>query len=382
MLTVAVDTGPLYGSRTGVGRAVSEILTEFERRSSEIEVLRYVVSRRAELRSGTRRLPYPAFLAMEAWARSNHPRADRHLAPARIVHGMNYVVPPVRCPRIVSVYDTWALRHPDACSPVVRRAMHVLRRNIDSGATVHASSHVTAEHLREIFPHASIHVIHLGAPRRNNINHNDNDNGIDGIDKSQGAPANSRIRLDAPFILSVGTIERRKNLPRLIEAYSRSHASREGVRLVIAGGHGDDFDAVQSTIEHLDRAVGSHIVLLGRVDDRELNELYRHAAMVAYVSLDEGFGFPILEAMSHGVPLLGSTCGSIPEIAGDAAILVDSHDVEHMTTQIDRILSDNALRDSLIDKGSTRCTAFSWAATADSLIGLYRSLAEDPRRKS
>lgn len=369
MFSVAVDTGPLYGSMTGVGRTVSGILTEFRNRTSQLDVVPYVVSRRAELSPGTRRLPIPAFLALQTWSRFDHPRADRHLVPAKVIHGTNYVVPPARLPRVVSVYDTWALRNPGSCSPMVNRSMRVLRRNIHSGAVVHTSSHATADELREFFPKAKIHVIHLGAPQ---------------FTGGKGESILSRTELSdlpleegAPYVLAVGTIERRKNFQRLIHAFSDTHAVRSGIRLVIAGSHGDDIDEVHSTIDRLRVEVRSQIVLLGRVSDLVLDALYSNATIVVYPSLDEGFGFPILEAMSHGVPVVGSNRGSIPEIAGDAAILVDPMDVEHMSFHIDQLLVDEELRGSLIRKGSLQCARFTWAATADSLIELYESLAND-----
>jgi alpha-1,3-rhamnosyl/mannosyltransferase len=121
----------------------------------------------------------------------------------------------------------------------------------------------------------------------------------------------------------------------------------------------------------------SRIVLLGRVTDLALDDLYANAAAVVYPSLDEGFGFPILEAMSHGVPVLGSNRGSIPEIAGGAAILFDPMDVEAMSESIDRIVSDEELRGSHIRKGLEQCALFTWEATADALIELYVSLIDD-----
>lgn len=369
MFTVAVDTGPLYGPITGVGRAVSGILDEYRRRQTEIHVIPYVVSRRARLQPGTRRLPYPASLALMAWSRSEHPRADLHVRPADIIHGMNYVVPPARCPRVVSVYDTWALRHPEQCSAVVNRAMNVLERNIRTGAVVHTSSHATAQDVGEIFPRAIIHVAHLGAPPFAAPEMN-----------GSHAPVNHDISLivqsKVPYILTIGTIERRKNLPRFIEAFAAYASTHRDVNLVIAGGPGNDSDAVRSTIDRLDSTLASRIVLLGRVCDHSRDVLYANAQLVAYPSLDEGFGFPILEAMAHGVPVLAADTGSIPEISGDAAVLVDPLDIDAMSGAIDRLMADDVFRRSLTERGRDRCAQFTWEKTADSLIELYRSLIE------
>lgn len=364
MLTVAVDTGPLYGPMTGVGRAVSGVLSEFRRRPTDIEVLPYVVSRRARLDPGTRRLPYPAAVAMVAWSRTGLPRADRHVGDADIVHGMNYVVPPTRRPRVVSIYDTWSLRHPESSSSVVNRAMKVLERNIRSGAVVHASSQATADDVRELFPSAIVHVAHLGAPQPVVRGHADSDRRGTGPVAVEGAP----------FILTVGTVERRKNLPRFVEAFARIHTRHPDLHLVIAGSFGNDIDVLRSTIDRLESTASSRIVLLGRVDEEMLDSLYSQARFVAYPSLDEGFGFPILEGMAHGVPVLAATRGSIPEIAGDAAMLVDPVDIDSMSQGIDRLMDDDVLRSELIARGFERCRHFPWGRTADSLIDLYRTL--------
>ena len=366
MLRVAIDTGPLHGVRTGVGRAVAETVAEFRRRQERIEVIPYVVSRRARLQPGERRLPYPAAFALSAWSRVDHPRADRHLRPAAVLHGMNYVVPPARIPRVVSVYDTWALRNPHSCSPAVSRSMDVLRRNVHSGAVIHASSHATARDLAEIFPLARIHVVHLGGPTFRDRSATD------------AAPCDigTLIGSDGPYVLAVGTVEKRKNFPMLVRAYAATRAARSGIRLVIAGSPGDDSTTLAAAVSGLDPEKRRSILVLGRVGDDELETLYRHAQIVAYPSLDEGFGFPVLEAMSLGVPVIASNRGSIPEVAGDAAELVDPMDPDAIAAGLDLLLSDSARRRDLVESGRERCRRFSWKAAADGLIQLYESLAD------
>ena len=366
MITVAVDSGPLHGSMTGIGRAVEGILEEFATRPLEISVIPYLVSRRAPLRPGTRRLPYPAAVAMRVWAHWDHPLVDRLIQPAIAIHGTNYVVPPAHVPRVVSVYDTWALRNPDSCSAVVNRAMAVLRRNIRTGAVVHTSSHATADDLSEIFPSADVRVVHLGSPRPLNVDPS--------TTQARGRVLQPLIGSDSPYVLCVGTIERRKNYPRLVDAFTRTKVARSGMRLVIAGSPGDDIEKVRSKIDALDPHRRTSIALLGRVSEQSLNFLYEHAEMLAYPSLDEGFGFPILEAMSRGIPVLGSNRGSIPEITDEAAVLVDPFDVDAMSDAIDRLAVDSSLRESLRSTGFERCRYFTWKRTADELIDLYSSL--------
>jgi hypothetical protein len=162
-LTVAIDVGALHGHRTGVGTAVHHMVHHLEHRP-DVELMPYLVSFRARPIPPQRRLPIPAALAVRAWARSDHPRADRWLAGAHVVHGPNYVVPPSGLPTVVSVYDCWSLAHPDLASPAVRRAGAVLRRAVARGAWVHVSSHATAALASDLLGTDRIAVVHLGPP--------------------------------------------------------------------------------------------------------------------------------------------------------------------------------------------------------------------------
>lgn len=368
MITVAIDTSPLFGHRTGVGRAVEGIVDSLHRHREEIEVLPYVVSLRARIPTGTRRLPYPAASAIAAWGHWNHPRPDRHLRPAEIVHGTNYIVPPSRNPRVVSVYDCWALRHPEHVAPAVTTAMGVLKRNISSGAVVHVPSQATRDAVVELFPRAHVHLAPLGAPRQPISNAETTT-----LQSSRTLPDGVR----EPYVLCVGTVEFRKNVPRLIDAFARSDLGLDNVGLVIAGAPGDDEEQVRSTIDSLDPATRNRIIRLGPVDPHTLDEVYRCARIVAYPSLDEGFGFPILEAMAYRVPVIAANRGSIPEIAGPAARLVDPLDVDDMANALEACVRDEVLRQRLIDDGITRCSAFRWETTARSLIDLYTDLMSD-----
>ena len=129
-LVVALDVGPLVGHRTGVGVVVDGLVTALAAHD-DVAILPYVLSMRARLEPGVRRLPVPAAAAHRAWGRVAHPRVDRWLAPATIVHGTNYVVPPSRLPRVVTVHDCWFLDHPeqaDAERPARRARAPASRR--------------------------------------------------------------------------------------------------------------------------------------------------------------------------------------------------------------------------------------------------------------
>src|SRR4051794_22424823 len=156
-VTVALDVSALMGSMTGVGAAVEQVVASLGERD-DVAVKPFACSFRGTLPRGTTRLPLPAAAAHRLWSRASVPRLDRWLRPAQVVHGTNYVVGPSRLPRVVSVYDCWFLRHPERASADVVRAGRVLRRAVQTGATVHASSHSTANAVRELLGAEHIEV--------------------------------------------------------------------------------------------------------------------------------------------------------------------------------------------------------------------------------
>ena len=179
-------------------------------------------------------------------------------------------------------------------------------------------------------------------------------------------PADCRISTSAPFILAVGTLERRKNMPTLVAAFGRLAREHPNVKLVMAGAVGNDADAVNRSIARLEPAIAERVIRTGPVDDAHETWLLHHARALAYPSLDEGFGFPILEAQLLGTPVVASTAGSIPEIAGAAALLSPAHDPEALAANLYWIVSNDEMYAKLVRRGHANVARFSWADTADS----------------
>ena len=354
---VAVDVGPLAGRRTGVGVAVAELTSHLGRRD-DVDLRPYLVSFRARRDAGIVRLPLPAAAAHRCWAASDHPRADRWLGDVHVVHGTNYVVPPSHLPRLVSVYDCWFLRHTDDAAPAVRRAGRILRRAVDNGAVVHTSSHATATAVRELLPRAAVHTVHLAALPLSAP-----------PEVSPIPPLTGR-----PFIVAIGTLERRKNLPRLVAAFGLLAAQEPELQLVIAGSDGDDRDAINAAVD----ALGPHahrVMFTGRIDESIRSWLLHHASALAYPSLDVGFGFPLLDAMQAGVPIVASNAGSIPEVAGDAALLCPASDTTALASNLHIALASPSVRGDLIAAGHHQLGQFSWDRCAAEMAQLYRHVA-------
>jgi glycosyltransferase involved in cell wall biosynthesis len=356
-LRIAFDTGPLHGPRTGIGSAVAALHDALAARD-DVSLSDYVLSLRAPLGAGTTRLPLPAAMAHRVWGRAALPRVDRWLGDVDLVHGTNYVVPPSRLPSVVSVYDLWFLRNPTLAAPAVRRAADVLRAAVDRGAVVHTSSGATEAAVRDLLPRAPVRTVHLGALA---------------VPASDGDAPIADLA-GRPFVVAIGTVERRKNLPRLVSAFGRVATVHRDLVLVLAGAPGDDAAATEAAIDALGPDLAPRVLRTGRIDDTSRAWLLRHATVVAYPSLDEGFGFPLLDAMQVGVPLVASTAGSIPEVAGDAALYCDALDIDSIAAALSRVIDDDAERRRLVEAGASRWVTFTWQRCADGIVDLYRSV--------
>jgi glycosyltransferase involved in cell wall biosynthesis len=368
---VALDVTPLIGVRTGVGAALADIVVALEALPHAPRLVPYALSLRArqhrsELPPGTRFVPIPAAVLLRTWTRADVPRADRWLRPAQVVHATNYLAPPSRLPTLVTVYDCSFVRYPELCTPQVRAFEPALRRAIARGVTVHTSSEFVAAEIDERFgpglrDAGRVVVVPLGVP--------------DLAPRGDLAPEVRDRIAGAPYVLAIGTLEPRKNLPRLVDAFAAIAATRDDVKLVVAGKDGEARTDVDRAIARLDADARRRVVLTGPVDAATRHALLTGAAVLAYPSLYEGFGFPVLEAMACDVPVVTAHAGAIPEVAGDAALLVDPLDVDALGAAIATVLDDAARRETMVERGRERVRRFSWHATASQLLSVYRSLA-------
>jgi glycosyltransferase involved in cell wall biosynthesis len=264
------------------------------------------------------------------------------------------------------VYDCWFLRPELAgadVDPAVRRAGAVLRRAVGDGAQVVTSSAASARAVVALLDAdpQHVHAIHLGPPAL-----------------GSAVPVGPLAVPTGRYVLALGTVERRKNVPTLVDAFGRLGRAVPDVDLVLAGRDGDDADVTARHVERLPRDLQERIHRRAAVDDAEKEHLLRGASVLAYPSLDEGFGFPVLEAQLAGVPVVASTAGSIPEIAGDGALLAPADDAERLASQLVIALDDEARRAALVAAGRHNLCRFSWDKTAAQLVALYHLLAGTP----
>jgi glycosyltransferase involved in cell wall biosynthesis len=375
-LDVALDVTPLIGARSGVGHFVAEILDAMQG-APGMNLVPYSLSMRARsggipglsrpapgpspLPPGTRQLPFPASAAIAAWGRLDQPSAERWLAPASVVHGTNFVVPPVRgAAAVVTVHDLTFARFPEMVTPEVRRMVPALRRAIDRGAWVHTPSQFVASEANEFLGTERIVAVPHGVPRI----------------ALPPTPLGGLVG-DSQFILAMGTLEPRKNISRLVAAFGAVAASHPGLQLLLAGADGPAKPAVLAARASLPPGIQKRVHMAGYVDERLRATLLSRASVFAYPSLYEGFGFPVLEAMAAGTPVVAGDAGAIPEVAGDGALLVDPIDVDAIAEGLTRVLDDPALAENLVRAGRKQAAGYSWRRAAEGLTALYHRAEAD-----
>ena len=185
----------------------------------------------------------------------------------------------------------------------------------------------------------------------------------------------SKYKLPQDFILYVGLLHRQKNIPALIKAYAQLKRAGTKHKLVVAGGKvfGGD-NTLFSLVENLE--LQKDVIFTGYVPDEDLAALYNAASVFAFPSLYEGFGLPPLEAMACGTPVVTSNRASLPEVVGDAALTVDPYDIDSLAEAINRLITDNGLRQEMIQRGLERVKAFSCQEAAKATLKVYQEVLE------
>ena len=323
MIRVAIDVSPLVQTRAGTARYLKGLLREL-RGADDVAVRTRSFGRNDRLSTLVRdSVWYPLVLGREGEADVLH--CPTYRGPLR-----------ARRPLVVTVHDLAVFRHPDAFNRWTRTySPRFVPRVLAAADRVIAVSEFTKRELVELLdvPGEKIRIV---------------PNAVDDEITRHGPAA------DGDYVLAVGTLEPRKNLSRLVDA-----AKRSDVELRVVGARG--WGGVE--------VGGNGVRWLGEVSDAELARLYRGALCLAYPSLYEGFGIPVLEAMACGVPVVTTRGTAMEEVANGAAVLVDTRDPAEIAAGIERAAAE---RDGLVRRGLERARAFRWDAVAAATVTVYR----------
>ncbi len=315
----------------------------------------------------------PNFYRRSLWTPPHH-RLEQLLLPLElsavdidVLHSPDFI-PPFRrhCKSVITVHDLNFLLFPEFLTPESASYYGQIDQAVRSCDHIIAVSECTKKDIVRLTgaPDSKISVVYEAAhplyrPMR---------------DPAERHEARNRLGLQRDFVLFVSTIEPRKNVPGLLRAFRRLLTDyRPDVDLVLAGEKGWLIDEVFRLVQELDLEQRVHFQ--GRVTPQDLLLLYNSAQLLIHPAFYEGFGLPPLEAMACGTPVIVSNTSALPEIVGNAALLVDPDDTDAMAVAMWRVLSDPDLHQELSEKGLNRSLDFSWRKAAQQTLAIYRQLA-------
>lgn len=279
-----------------------------------------------------------------------------------------YVAPPFcPCPTVVTVHDISYEYFPEYFHPLQRMRMRTLiPRSARSAAQVITISEFSRKTISERYDIAEsrITVTPLGASEA-----------FRRLDETQAYETTKRFGISRPFILGVGNLQPRKNLERLIRAFSRLvRKNGRDLDLVLVGQPAWQEHRIQAEVQRL--GIDQHVRFTGYVSEEELVALYNRATVFAYPSIFEGFGLPVIEAMACGAPVLTSNVSSLPEVAGEAAVQVDPLDEDAIRSGLQDMIESPSLLADLREAGRTQAARFSWRSTAESTMRVFEKVLQ------
>ena len=375
---IGIDYTAAHEQSAGIGRYVRELVRALAAQDAQTPYRLFVAgARRADLPPA----PGPNFAwrptrvtplwFARIWHRGRVPLpVELFTGRVRLFHATDFTLPPTlpRVPTLLTVHDLSFVRAPEATTPVLKAYLDaVVPRSVRRATHVLADSQATKDDLIALYgtPPEKITVLSGGVdPKFRPVQ-----------DPAALQAVRARYHLPHnPYIFSVGTVQPRKNYARLIAALAALGPDFADVHLVIAGGRGWMEGPIYRAVEQ--HGLTDRVHFTGFVADEDLPALYSGARCLAYPSLYEGIGLPVLEAMACGVPVVTSNVSSLPEVAADAALQVDPYNVEELAEALRRLLTDTALRETLIARGFAQAARYTWPDAARLLRQVYARLLE------
>jgi glycosyltransferase involved in cell wall biosynthesis len=375
--TITIDYTPAVEQTGGIGRYVRELVGALtEQPVTHFDYKLFV--------AGTKSSQLPSPLAPHVhwkptpitprwfariWHRLRAPiPIEAFVGRTALYHATDFVLLPTlpKTRTLLTVHDLSFVRVPDAASPSLKAYLDtVVPRSVKRADHILADSQATKHDLIAVYGTApeKITVLLSGVEKRFKRV----------TDNHSLLTTRSKYYLgQRPYILSLGTVQPRKNYERLVQSLHRLRSTGHDVDLVIVGGRGWLENPLYETIRQL--KLEDHVHITGFADEADLPALYSGAVCFALPSLYEGFGIPVLEAMACGVPVVTSTISSLPEVAGDAALMIDPYNVEELTEALRRLIIDDSLQNHLIQRGYQQAAAFTWERAAAQLLQVYQQL--------
>ncbi|RIK37475.1 MAG: glycosyltransferase family 1 protein [Chloroflexi bacterium] len=381
-IAVTVDVGPAVHQRAGLSRYSERLVAHLlAHEPAHVKVALFFNAHSGhQIPDSLRSAPaYTVKMGQLAWRLSalatqllRWPHYERHLPPGQLYHATEHLLPRLRRPAVLTVHDLIFEHYPAHHTRRNRLFLRVaLPRFVAAADAIIAVSEQTKRDLVEHYrtPAEKIQVIYQG---------------IDPMfappDPAEIARVRQHYRSGAahepyrPYLLMVGTLEPRKNHALALRALARLKALGYPHRLLVVGGEGWLFAPVRQLVDELD--LTGDVTFAGYVPNADLPALYAGAACVLQPSLYEGFGFPVLEAMACGAPVVCSNASSLPEVAGDAALLASPTDVDAWVAAIVQIIATPGVRESLSERGLRQARKFCWERCAATTAALYREVVQ------
>jgi glycosyltransferase involved in cell wall biosynthesis len=356
---------PAHQHIDGIGVYTQNLLKHFAAKHYDIKTIPYQpLSNLPYSRDAF--LPHP--LALASAFTPMGPWFNRHIEKnIDLFHCTNYLIPRFKkIPVVATLFDAIMLKHPEWNHDKLLTLKNYLKKRSAQWADHYiAISHAMIPDLVNYWniDEKNISVTHLGVA----------DAWFQTLSEEEKNQVLQKYKLKNNFVLSVGTLQPRKNIARLIEAYQRLHYElQKAYPLVLVGKNGWQTDELIKTIRQLEEQ--KVLRWLTYVTQDDLRALYQSATLFAFPSLSEGFGLPLLEAFASKTPVLTSHLTSLPEIAGDAALLIDPYNTEEIAHGLITLLTQASLRKQLIQLGSERVREFSWQKCTQQTYKIYQSL--------
>lgn len=368
-MRIGLDARLVFYHQAGIGQYILRLTNALAALDHENEYFLF-----QSRKDSTRLSDAPNFHRRVLWTPSHHRferlamSAEMLPYPLDVFHSPDFIPPrKMRAPTVITIHDLAFLLYPRFLTPDAARYYGQIDPAARTAAHVIAVSHSTKRDVTRLLgvPENKVSVIYEAAHSTTRP-----------IPRDEArAHVKAKFGLEGDFILFVSTIEPRKNLPTLLAAYSKLRDNyKSQARLVVAGHKGWLTDEVDQAVEKY--KLHNQVCFLGSVPTPELAYLYNAARVFALPSFYEGFGLPPLEAMASGTPVVVSNVSSLPEVVGDAGLLVDPNDAEAWTVSLHRVLTDHALHAEMSTKGLARAAHFSWERAARETLDVYRQVSK------